>query len=108
MSFFPFGFSTYGLLILGGIFATYSRLLVLCVVIVSICALMTSRSRQYYGHHRSSRCPRCGHHFPKLRNEESGETIPEGGFVCEHCGCKMDEFGNELSIPADSNNPENW
>ncbi|MFA7368933.1 MAG: hypothetical protein WC334_04745 [Kiritimatiellales bacterium] len=73
-----------------------------------IYALVTARSKRHYGHHRSLRCPRCRHHFPKLRREKSGRTIPDGGFICEHCGCKMDEFGNELSFPADSNDPENW
>jgi len=75
---------------------------------VGVYALVTVRPKRHYGHHRSLRCPRCGHHFPKLRDEESGATIPEGGFACEHCGCKMDEFGNELSFPADSNDPERW
>jgi predicted amidophosphoribosyltransferase len=75
---------------------------------IGIYALVTVRAKRHYGHHRSMRCPRCKHHFPKLRNEESGKTIPEGGFVCEHCGCKMDEFGNELSFPADLHDPESW
>lgn len=75
---------------------------------LGICALVTARSKRHYGHHRSLHCPRCGHHFPKLRNEESGQTVPEGGFACEQCGCKMDEFGNELSFPSDINDPEGW
>ena len=80
----------------------------MCLAVIGIYALMKPRPKRRYGHHRSMRCPRCGHHFPKLLNEKSGDTVPEGGFVCEHCGCKMDEFGNELSFPADSNDPEKW
>lgn len=74
---------------------------------IVIYALTTARKR-HYGHHRSLRCPRCRHHFPKLINEKSGETIPEGGFICEHCGCRMDEFGNELSVSDDGNDPKRW
>ena len=75
---------------------------------IGVYALITARSKRSYRHHRSLRCPRCNHHFPKLVYEESGKTIPSGGFVCEHCGCKMDEFGNELFFPADVSDPENW
>jgi len=80
----------------------------LFLVTAGIYALRHPRQKRKYGHHRSLHCPQCGRHFPKLRNEESGKTIPGGGFVCEHCGCKMDEFGNELSFPADVNDPKGW
>jgi hypothetical protein len=80
----------------------------LTLIIIIVYALKNPREKRHYGHHRSLRCPRCGRHFPKLRNEKSGVTVPEGGFVCEHCGCKMDEFGNELSFPADLDDPESW
>ena len=80
----------------------------LIVASIGIYALVTARSKRHYGHHRSLRCPSCGNQFPKHRNEASGKTVPEGGFVCENCGCKVDECGNALSFPADSNNPERW
>jgi hypothetical protein len=44
--------------------------------------------------HQRHRCPRC----KRLTN----------GRTCRHCGCKMDEFGNELSFPADLHDPESW
>ena|GEM_PF-5177707 len=59
-------------------------------------------------HQSGPRCPRCGHHFQKLCNEARGQTVPEGGFVCEHCRCRIDAFGNELSFPADNNDPKCW
>lgn len=37
-----------------------------------------------------------------------GERTGRRCSCCGHCGCKMDEFGNELSAPDDPDNPENW
>jgi hypothetical protein len=81
---------------------------ILLWVMLGVYALTKVKPRQHYGHHRSLRCPRCRHHFPRLDNEGSGETIPTGGYTCEHCGCRTDEFGNEFSGPADRNDPKSW
>jgi hypothetical protein len=77
-------------------------------LIFGVIALVTVRPKRHYGHSRSLKCPRCKHHFPKLDNSESGATIPTGGYTCEHCGCRMDEFGNELMSSSNSENPSNW
>lgn len=82
------------------------RLLV--VIVIGIYALVIARSRRYDGHHRSLRCPQCGHYFPRFRNMRSGRTVPEDDFAREYCGCKMDEFDNESSFPVDTDDPGSW
>jgi len=75
---------------------------------IAVYALITARGKRHYGHHRSLYCPNCRRRFPKLVNQKSGDTIPTGGFVCEHCGCRMDEFGNLISYSDDPNDSRNW
>lgn len=80
----------------------------LLVAGISAYALITIPQKRRHGHSHTLCCPRCGHRFPALNNPDSGKTIPTGGYTCEHCSCRMDEFGNELMSSPNSEDPSCW
>jgi hypothetical protein len=80
-----------------------ATVIVLIAVVLLAGALIVIRQSKVGGRFGIGRlrapCPRCGTRLPMIRRPASTEEAMWGGWTCPSCGCKVDKYGRERTVP---------
>jgi hypothetical protein len=74
------------------------------LIVEGLLALLAGAKRSKLGINlQTVQCPECGESMPAFRKPEGISQLLWGGWTCQHCGCRMDKWGNGVEPKSQKN-----